>query len=104
MGDDAKAQKAHSLWEWWREHGSLTKKQWAFAQMLLNHFYAGRTKQRKLKETGKQYYLYAISDQKSVKLGFSLDPSKRTKQLQVGHPRYERRILRIACRASNAPR
>ncbi len=85
-GQDNKAARAHSLYDWWKKHGSLTNKQWAFAKLLLNWFYSNEHQKKKTKSGDRQYYLYAISDQRSIKLGFSLDPQKRLKQLQVGHP------------------
>lgn len=82
--DSLTAAKAASLMAWYRTHGKWTPKQWAYVQALA---LKNRVKTLNAKiNKPKSYYLYAISDGRYVKLGYSCKPRSRLKSMQTGHP------------------
>lgn len=82
--DSLTAAKAASLMAWYRTHGKWTSKQWAYVQAMA---LKNRIKRLNAKvKKPKSYYLYAISDGRYVKLGYSCNPRSRLKAMQTGHP------------------
>jgi hypothetical protein len=73
------AEKAESLLDWYKQNGDLTKKQIAFAINIIRSARNGNNNPR-----CKQHYLYAISDGRNVKIGFSTNPKTRRRELQTG--------------------
>lgn len=75
------AEAANSLKLWWLEHKEWSQKQWLYAKAIVARHGKPRAKTKQAK-----YHLYAITDGRSVKLGYSSDIKKRIKQMQTGHP------------------
>jgi len=74
-------EKAGKLIDWYNETGGLSKKQVEFASHLIR-----RAKNEKSRGKEKEHYLYAISDGKNVKIGFSVNPKYRRSALQTASP------------------
>lgn len=89
MSEDGKESylEARSLLKWWLVHKSWTESQWKFVKFLTYAQDNGK-EEKKLRKITKQkkYYLYAISDNTAIKIGYSCEVSKRLKALQTGHP------------------
>ena len=78
---------AQSLLEWYSRTGKLTKKQKAFAEILI-------FKKPKKQKKNEKYYLYAIGDGEYIKLGVTTDVKRRLKSLQTGHPKVLKELWR----------
>jgi hypothetical protein len=70
---------ASKLYAYYNEVGELSEKQRQFVYVL------SRTK-KKTRTADKNYSLYAISDGRNVKIGFSHNPKARLRELQTGCP------------------
>jgi hypothetical protein len=81
-GDTRYTAKAQGLLGWYRQMGSFTFKQSAFAAKIIQQCKRQLAKKPKLKK----YSLYAIDDGVNIKLGYSSKPKKRLGEMQVGHP------------------
>jgi hypothetical protein len=77
-----------SLLRYFLINNELTVKQISLAESLIIKHKVGLAPKRQME---RKYYLYAIATDRDVKLGFSVDPSKRLKDLQTSNSR----ILRI---------
>lgn len=77
--NNAYGDKANRLIGWYNETGELSKKQIQYAGYLI----AG-ARREKSKGKEKEHYLYAISDGKNVKIGYSINPKSRMRALQTG--------------------
>lgn len=99
MGPEA-AKKALSLIEWHSKHGSLTKKQEAFAKALAMQARGEKAKRKKRKDCA--HYLYAISDGCAVKLGYSHNVESRLKDMQTGQSANLRILWKLKVGASRA--
>ena len=73
---------AISLVHWFMDNQSWTEKQWSYAKAICYRF--EKTKKNPIKN--KKYYLYAITDGESVKLGYSSNIRARIKNMQTGCP------------------
>lgn len=72
--------KAKSLIDWYYRNGEWTKKQLGFVYIL------AKSPEPKKKTGPTEYFLYAITDGKYVKLGFSVDPRRRLRDMQTSAP------------------
>jgi len=78
-----KAGTASSLISWFMTNQSWSDKQRNFAKALVFEKDMAKRKQRR---TVTKYYLYAISDGRAVKIGFSMNVRRRLQEMQTGHP------------------
>lgn len=76
-------EKAQSLLAWYNDNGDLSAKQRAFAHVLAVRESAHKTKVLGATADDKKFYLYAIGDNKIVKLGFTHSLESRRKALQT---------------------
>lgn len=88
-----RADKCLSLINWYREYGSFTGKQIAFAKILI----ANATRAVKVRKEVKQkaYYLYAMSDGVNIKLGFSCSLTQRLSTVQTHTPKELRIVWKL---------
>ena len=79
--DDECKPIAKSLLKFYRTHGYLTDKQ----RVLVNQL--SEKKKAKFSTRKARFFVYAITDEKRVKIGISKDVKKRLTQLQTSTPR-----------------
>lgn len=75
------AAPARSLVDWFMANKSWTVKQWSYARSICTRF-----KRNAKPKSVKKFYLYAISDGLSVKLGYSSNVKSRISAMQTGCP------------------
>ena len=76
----------------YRYHGRLSGRQWHFVKELT------RLPKRKARRGARDrgvYWLYAVSDMRSIKIGYAKDPDRRLSELQVGSPQELEIIWRL---------
>lgn len=81
LGDPEDVKKARSLCGWFQAKGFLTAKQYALGKHLLK-VAKGDVEENAVTEP---YYVYVISDGNHLKIGYSKEPKRRLKDLQVGN-------------------
>ena len=81
MGPSSDASSANSLKIWYLQNKFWTEKQWSYAKSIV---YRSKKASKPVKK--KKFKLYAISDGRFVKLGYSSNIKSRIKAMQTGHP------------------